>query len=230
MLQAITIRSGRWSAISSPISGDDALDQRRLALLAIGKEGVVGDVDVARVRPRLGDLAEDREAAEPGIEDKDGRQGRHGDRWYEKTGRAATAGMCRQQGGVSPCRSPARGAKPQQPGSEVDALTASWPGFDPAIHVFDRTSKKYVGRNSERSERIAPLSRWRNTRRFAPLFRPTGYIKATVGFEKLGRATDTPPKSPIRMFGPRGNPQAKNLFSVIGYLQKRAGVQLHVSG
>jgi hypothetical protein len=24
------------------------------------------------------------------------------------------------------------------------------------------------------------------------------------------------------MFGPRGNPQARNLFSVIGYLQKRA--------
>jgi DNA-binding phage protein len=56
------------------------------------------------------------------------------------------------------------------------------------------------------------------------------YIKATVGFEKLGEATATPPKSLIRMFGPRGNPQAKNLFSVIGYLQKRAGVQLHVSG
>jgi hypothetical protein len=30
------------------------------------------------------------------------------------------------------------------------------------------------------------------------------------------------------MFGPRGNPQARNLFSVIGYLQKQAGVQLHV--
>jgi len=56
------------------------------------------------------------------------------------------------------------------------------------------------------------------------------YIKATVGFEKLGQATDTPPKSLIRMFSPRGNPQARNLFSVIGYLQKRAGVQLHVSG
>jgi DNA-binding phage protein len=55
------------------------------------------------------------------------------------------------------------------------------------------------------------------------------YIKATVGFEKLGKATDTPPKSLIRMFGPRGNPQARNLFSVIGYLQKQAGVQLHVS-
>jgi hypothetical protein len=56
------------------------------------------------------------------------------------------------------------------------------------------------------------------------------YIKATVGFEKLGEATDTPPKSLIRMFGPRGNPQAKNLFSVIGYLQKRAGVRLHLAG
>jgi hypothetical protein len=56
------------------------------------------------------------------------------------------------------------------------------------------------------------------------------YIKATVGFEKLGAATDTPPKSLIRMFGPRGNPQAKNLFSAIGYLQKRAGLRLHVAG
>lgn len=56
------------------------------------------------------------------------------------------------------------------------------------------------------------------------------YIKATVGFEKLGEATRTPSKSLIRMFGPRGNPQAKNLFSVLGYLQKRAGVRLHVAG
>jgi hypothetical protein len=55
------------------------------------------------------------------------------------------------------------------------------------------------------------------------------YIKATVGFEKLGAATSTPPKSLIRMFGPRGNPQARNLFSVIGYLQKRAGLHLHIS-
>jgi DNA-binding phage protein len=56
------------------------------------------------------------------------------------------------------------------------------------------------------------------------------YIKATVGFEKLGEATGAPAKSLIRMFGPSGNPQAKNLFNVLGYLQKRAGVQLHVSG
>lgn len=55
------------------------------------------------------------------------------------------------------------------------------------------------------------------------------YIKATVGFERLAEATGAPPKSLIRMFGPRGNPQARNLFGVIGYLQQRAGVRLHVS-
>jgi DNA-binding phage protein len=55
------------------------------------------------------------------------------------------------------------------------------------------------------------------------------YIKAAVGFEKLGEATGTQPKSLIRMFGPRGNPQARNLFGVIDYLQKRAGVRLHVT-
>ncbi len=55
------------------------------------------------------------------------------------------------------------------------------------------------------------------------------YIKATVGFEKLGVATATPAKSLIRMFGPRGNPQARNLFGVIGYLQKQAGVALRVA-
>src|SRR5207302_8604960 len=54
------------------------------------------------------------------------------------------------------------------------------------------------------------------------------YIKATIGFEKLGEATGTQPKSLIRMFGPRGNPQAKNLFSVISYLQKRLGRHLQV--
>lgn len=54
------------------------------------------------------------------------------------------------------------------------------------------------------------------------------YIKATVGFERLGEATGTPPKSLIRMFGPSGNPQARNLFGVIGYLQRDAGVRLAV--
>jgi hypothetical protein len=30
------------------------------------------------------------------------------------------------------------------------------------------------------------------------------------------------------MFGSRGNPQARNLFGVIGYLQREAGVELRV--
>ncbi len=54
------------------------------------------------------------------------------------------------------------------------------------------------------------------------------YIKATVGFEKLGEATATPAKSLIRMFGARGNPRARNLFGVIFYLQRQAGLTLHV--
>ncbi len=54
------------------------------------------------------------------------------------------------------------------------------------------------------------------------------YIKATIGFEKLGEALGTQPKSLIRMFGPRGNPQARNIFGVIGYLRKQAGVTFSV--
>ncbi|HET6608353.1 MAG TPA: transcriptional regulator [Rhodopila sp.] len=55
------------------------------------------------------------------------------------------------------------------------------------------------------------------------------YIKATIGFEQLGAAVGTQPKSLIRMFGSRGNPQARNLFGVIRYLQQQAGVELHVT-
>ena len=54
------------------------------------------------------------------------------------------------------------------------------------------------------------------------------YINATLGFEELGRLTARPSKSLMRMFGPRGNPQARNLFEVIGHLQRREGVQLDV--
>lgn len=54
------------------------------------------------------------------------------------------------------------------------------------------------------------------------------YINATVGFERLADATGTPTKSLMRMFGPRGNPNARNLFAVIGHLQKVSGIALHV--
>ena len=55
------------------------------------------------------------------------------------------------------------------------------------------------------------------------------YIKATVGFEKLGAETGSSAKSLIRMFGPNGNPQARNLFAVLGQLQKDAGLTLRVT-
>ena len=54
------------------------------------------------------------------------------------------------------------------------------------------------------------------------------YINATIGFEKLSEQTGTPSKSLMRMFGPAGNPNARNLFSVIGRLQEASGVSLRV--
>ena len=54
------------------------------------------------------------------------------------------------------------------------------------------------------------------------------YINATVGFQELGGLTAKSPKSLMRMFGPNGNPQARNLFAVIGCLQERHGFQLKV--
>ncbi len=55
------------------------------------------------------------------------------------------------------------------------------------------------------------------------------YIKATVGFEELGAETGTSAKSLIRMFGARGNPQARNFFTVLSRLQERAGLRLRVT-
>jgi DNA-binding phage protein len=54
------------------------------------------------------------------------------------------------------------------------------------------------------------------------------YINATIGFTALGEATGTSPKSLMRMFGPKGNPQAQNLFAVLSHLQKRANLRLQV--
>ena len=54
------------------------------------------------------------------------------------------------------------------------------------------------------------------------------YINATIGFQELGGMTAKSPKSLMRMFGPNGNPQARNLFEVIGRLQQREGIYLEV--
>lgn len=55
------------------------------------------------------------------------------------------------------------------------------------------------------------------------------YINATVGFDELGRLTGKSSKSLMRMFGPAGNPQARNLFEVISQIQRHEGVRLHVT-
>jgi hypothetical protein len=47
------------------------------------------------------------------------------------------------------------------------------------------------------------------------------YINATVGFEALSEQLKTPAKSLMRMFGPKGNPQARSLFPVIAHIRKR---------
>ena len=54
------------------------------------------------------------------------------------------------------------------------------------------------------------------------------YINATIGFEALGELTDKSPKSLMRMFGSRGNPQARNLFEIIAHLQEREGVHFEL--
>ena len=54
------------------------------------------------------------------------------------------------------------------------------------------------------------------------------YINATVGFSELAAATHRSPKALMRMFGPKGNPQARNLFEIVSYLQEREGIRLEV--
>jgi len=54
------------------------------------------------------------------------------------------------------------------------------------------------------------------------------YINATIGFDALGSLTDKLPKSLMRMLGPKGNPQARNLFEIITHLQKREGIHFEI--
>ena len=54
------------------------------------------------------------------------------------------------------------------------------------------------------------------------------YINATMGFKKLGEHTAKSPKSLMHMLGPKGNPQARNLFEIIGHLRKHEGLHLKV--
>ena len=55
------------------------------------------------------------------------------------------------------------------------------------------------------------------------------YINATIGFDALSALTDKPTKSLMRMLGPGGNPTARNLIEVIGFLRKAEGVRFELS-
>jgi len=55
------------------------------------------------------------------------------------------------------------------------------------------------------------------------------YINGTIGFVKLGADLGRSPKVLMRMFSASGNPQAKNLFEIVAYLQKLEGTVLEVT-
>ena len=55
------------------------------------------------------------------------------------------------------------------------------------------------------------------------------YINMAVGFGPLAEATHIPAKSLMRMFGPKGNPRADNLFQIIHHLQAHEGIHLEVA-
>lgn len=56
------------------------------------------------------------------------------------------------------------------------------------------------------------------------------YVDATIGFDRLAKATGTPSKSLMRMLGPGGTPTAGKVFTIVGELQRLTGVQLTVRG
>ena len=56
------------------------------------------------------------------------------------------------------------------------------------------------------------------------------YINATVGFDALATVTKKSPSGLLGegLLGPKGNPQARNFFEIVAYLQKKEGLHLKV--
>ncbi len=54
------------------------------------------------------------------------------------------------------------------------------------------------------------------------------YLNGTIGFTQLGADLGRSPKTLMRMFSPSGDPQARNLFEIVAYLQKHEGTVLTV--
>lgn len=54
-------------------------------------------------------------------------------------------------------------------------------------------------------------------------------INATLGFEQLGKMTETPSKSLHRMLSPRGNPSMDNLSAIFGAVRQwlKVGFEVH---
>ena len=55
------------------------------------------------------------------------------------------------------------------------------------------------------------------------------YINATIGFTELAEVTNHSAKSLMRMLSPSGNPQARNLFEIVEYLQRKERVRFKVA-
>jgi DNA-binding phage protein len=54
------------------------------------------------------------------------------------------------------------------------------------------------------------------------------YINATLGFPTLAARTKLHVKTVHQMFGPKGNPTAKNLLEIVAYLQQSEGVRFKI--
>ncbi len=54
------------------------------------------------------------------------------------------------------------------------------------------------------------------------------YVNATVGFIALGEALGKSSKTLMQMLGPKGNPNIRNFFEIVAYLQKVEGFELTV--
>ena len=55
------------------------------------------------------------------------------------------------------------------------------------------------------------------------------YINATVGFKELASLVDKSPKTLMQMFGPQGNPAAKNFFPIIYHLAEYEGIHFELN-
>lgn len=53
-------------------------------------------------------------------------------------------------------------------------------------------------------------------------------VELEYTLEELSDVTHRSAKSLMRMLGPRGNPQARNLFEIVAYLQRAEGVHFEV--